>query len=117
MPRSDHASDDVRELPSFEGLLHGGPPKDADVIIVEEGVAGSKPAVGRKRTRSQGAELDADVGASTVACHQLVLYSFSKFFQNKVGSKASRSAGCAGTQSALFSACIVQSAVAVAFTG
>jgi hypothetical protein len=64
-------------------MLTGGPPKDADVMITEEGANAGKPAAGRKRTRSQ-ADAVGDGSSITVPCHEVVLYSLSSFFQNKV---------------------------------
>lgn len=73
----------LRETPSFAKMLTGGPPKDADVMIIEEGASTGKTAGGRKRTRSQ-ADADGDGSSITIPCHQVVLYSLSSFFQNKV---------------------------------
>jgi hypothetical protein len=84
MPDGDTGQRTFRATPSFQGLLDGGPPKDADVIIVEEGAVQPKPATGRKRPRSKSNAAQ-EVSGITVPCHQLVLYSLSSFFQNKVG--------------------------------
>jgi hypothetical protein len=74
---------DLAEFPKFGKLLAGGPPKDVDVIIAEEGREQECKAAGRKRPRSEDADAQERPGF-TVPCHQLVLYSLSSFFQNKV---------------------------------
>jgi hypothetical protein len=76
---SDAEAYDLSELPKFGRLLSGGSPKDADVVITEEG---REQTAGRKRPHpTDSAEEHPGI---IVPCHQVVLYSLSSFFQSKV---------------------------------
>jgi hypothetical protein len=68
--------------PVFDELLVGGPPKDTEVIIVEEEDSchgGEQKGAGQKRSRP-----DTAGSRITLEAHSVVLFSLSPFFRTKV---------------------------------